>query len=358
MTEQSLGLLGSSATIPEDGRYLHNQRIGLLEFTDPELLDRRFCYHLMNAEPVRRQIQATATGSKVRHTAPERIEAVRVALPDLPTQRVIAGILDALEDLIENNRRRVDVLEQKAQAIYREWYVRFRFPGHADATFVESMIGVMPAGWTIEALADVVNVDKGLSYKGAYLTETGDCMANLKCFRPGGGFRLDGVKRYSGPYKDKHAVRAGDLIVANTDLTQAGVIIGSPAFVPREGFEDGGLISHHVFAIRPRRKNVRQWLFGTFASDTFRSYARGVASGTTVLGFRPQDLLAFKTVVPSPAALAPYERVAGDLRSMAERLTEANMRVAAMHDSLLPRLVTGKINVSQLDLHDVGSSVA
>ncbi len=81
MTEQAQGLLGSTATIPKDDTYLHNQRIGLIEITDPEVLDLRYVYHLMNAAVVRRQLYATATGAKVRHTAPERIQSVQVEVP-------------------------------------------------------------------------------------------------------------------------------------------------------------------------------------------------------------------------------------------------------------------------------------
>ena len=94
MTEQSKGLLGSTATIPDNNKYLHNQRIGLLRIEDPSRLDLRFAYHLLNAPYVRQQIQATATGSKVRHTAPKRIESVIVLLPQHSTSasdRVCVG---------------------------------------------------------------------------------------------------------------------------------------------------------------------------------------------------------------------------------------------------------------------------
>src|SRR5207249_110115 len=100
--------------------------------------------------------------------------------------------------------------------------------------------------------------------------------ANLKCFLVGGGFRRDGTKPYSGAFKPKHMVTPGDVIMANTDLTQAGAVIGSPAIVPRRGFENGGLISHHLFAIRPRDTELTPAvLFHMLADDRFRSFARG-----------------------------------------------------------------------------------
>ncbi|MCA1703409.1 MAG: restriction endonuclease subunit S [Actinobacteria bacterium] len=144
MTEQSKGLLGSTATVPADATFLHNQRLGLLQVTDPGVLSLRYCYHLLNSPDARNQIQATATGSKVRHTAPERIESIRVALPDLAYQRKVASALDSVEVLIENNRRRIEILEEMARLIYREWFVHFRFPGHEDVEFVDSDLGPIP----------------------------------------------------------------------------------------------------------------------------------------------------------------------------------------------------------------------
>ena len=147
MTEQSQGLLGSTATIPASGRYLHNQRLGLLRLTDRTKLDLRFCYHLMNAEVVRSQIQATATGSKVRHTAPERICGLHVRVPPVSVQRLVAGILDSFDGLIENNQRRIELLGQMVQGIYREWFVHYRYPGHEDDAQVDSPFGPIPEFW-------------------------------------------------------------------------------------------------------------------------------------------------------------------------------------------------------------------
>jgi len=349
MTEQAKGLLGSTATIPLNETYLHNQRIGLIEITDPEMLDLRFVYHLMNAPAVRRQLQATATGSKVRHTAPERIQAVRVEVPDISAQRVIAEVLDAIDALVENNRRRVDVLEEMARATYREWFVNFRYPGHEDVPLVNSALGPIPEGWKPASVGEIAVVDKGLSYKGVHLTDVGVPMANLKCIAPRGGFRRNGVKPYSGPYKPRHSVAPGDLVLANTDLTQSGTVIGSPALIPRRGFAQGGLLSHHLFAVRPVEEKLTHLLYQEFAGPTFRAFARGVASGTTVLGFRPADLLSYRLAMPADVVLDQYADLADSLYRMGEELLDAAESLESLRNRLLPKLVTGQIDVSTLD---------
>src|SRR5256885_7051191 len=130
MTEQAPGLLGTSAWIPESNRFLHNQRLGRIVDLDECRLDKRFLYYLFNTRGVRAQISGSASGTKVRHTAPERIGRVEVKLPPVEAQRTIAATLTHYDELKENNRRRMGLLEQAARLLYREWFVRLRFPGH------------------------------------------------------------------------------------------------------------------------------------------------------------------------------------------------------------------------------------
>jgi type I restriction enzyme S subunit len=115
-------------------RFLHNQRLGKIVNLDEANLDRGFLYYLFNSAKVRDQIKATATGATVKHTAPERIYAVEIELPSLPIQRKIAAILSAYDDLIDNHTRRIAILEEMAQSLYREWFVHFRFPGPSEET--------------------------------------------------------------------------------------------------------------------------------------------------------------------------------------------------------------------------------
>ena len=152
MTEQGPGLLGSAALVPESGKYLHNQRLGLIQEIDNKFLDKYFLYYLFNTRPVRGQISSSATGTKVKHTAPERIYRVKIIVPtDVNQQRRIASILSAYDDLIENNRRRVQLLEQAARLLYKEWFVHLRFPGHEDVKIKDGV----PEGWERKKIAEV-----------------------------------------------------------------------------------------------------------------------------------------------------------------------------------------------------------
>jgi type I restriction enzyme, S subunit len=156
MTEQAEGLLGSSAVIPRSGMYLHNQRLGLIQIRDHQKADKRFLYYLFNSKAVRQQIRASASGTKIRHTAPSRIEDVRVYIPPLLSQRRIASILSAYDELIENSQRRIRILETMARSLYREWFVNLRFPGHEKVRRLPSALGDIPEGWEVLLVKDIL----------------------------------------------------------------------------------------------------------------------------------------------------------------------------------------------------------
>jgi hypothetical protein len=139
MTEQGSGLLGSSALVPEADRYLHNQRIGLVTIRNPADLDKEFLYRLFNTRSVRAQIESSASGTKVRHTAPDRVYRLSVSIPPLDSQEKIGAVLRSYDNLIEINQRRIRLLEEAARLLYQEWFVRFRFPGHEHVQTVNSV---------------------------------------------------------------------------------------------------------------------------------------------------------------------------------------------------------------------------
>lgn len=153
MTEQGPGLLGSSALISDSDKFLHNQRLGLIQDLDETILDKKYLYYLFNTRSVRGQIRGSATGTKVKHTAPERIYRVKATVPsEVNEQKKIASILSAYDDLIENNRRRIQLLEQTARLLYREWFVHLRFPGHEHVSITDGV----PKGWEKKQVKDVL----------------------------------------------------------------------------------------------------------------------------------------------------------------------------------------------------------
>jgi type I restriction enzyme S subunit len=341
MTEQAHGLLGSTATIPAGGRYLHNQRLGRLCVTDPEKLDLRFCYHVMNVPIVRQQIQATATGAKVRHTAPERIRAVQVRLPDVSIQRRIAAIFDALDDLIANNRRRIELLEGMVQATYQEWFVRFRFPGHENATLADTRLGPIPDGWEISTCGDALTVLGGgtPSKKEAAYWDGG----TIPWYTPS-----DLTKRPARfTAEPETRITEEGLVRSSARLFPAGsVLMTSRATLGVLAIATTDAACNQGFIVIPPDDRwtpsfIYEWL------DDHADELEALATGAT---FKEITKGAFKRVpflLPRAEVLAAFRDAVSPIDNEVRVLEGNNRTLASTRDLLLPKLMTGQIDVSK-----------
>jgi type I restriction enzyme S subunit len=151
---QNAPILGGCAIVPVDNKFLHNQRLGKITNLDENKIDKKFLYYCLNEENYRGQIRGSATGSTVRHTAPERIYNANIDIPtSLETQKRIASILSAYDDLIENNLKRIKLLEETAQNIYKEWFVNFRFPNYENTPFNKET--GLPEGWENKGFEEI-----------------------------------------------------------------------------------------------------------------------------------------------------------------------------------------------------------
>ncbi len=312
-------------------------------------IDHRFLFYSLLHKGRTQSLDQYFTGATIKHLPGEKLALVEVEYPSLDEQRRIASILSAYDDLIENNTRRIAILEEMARRIYEEWFVRFRFPGHDGVRMVESDSGLVPEGWAITELGALLSVEKGLSYKGSGLTGDGVPMVNLKNILPGGGFRRDGTKPYSGEYKPRHVVRAGDIVLANTDLTQAGTVVGSPAIVPNLGVGEC-IFSHHIYAVRLQAALApcRPYFYWLLAHDSFKSFARGHAVGTTVLGMPKEGVTNFRFAQPPEDLMRRFSKLAAPVHDLAETLHAKSANLRATRDLLLPKLISGELDVSAM----------
>ncbi|MBL7983191.1 MAG: restriction endonuclease subunit S [Flavobacteriales bacterium] len=349
--------VGNVAMIPEGLEPCLGQRTLLIR-PDLRKVDPAYLTYLLLGDEVQSSIHAKTNGSTVPHLNMKDVRELPIPeLPDLPIQRRIAGILSAYDELIANNQRRIAILEEMARALYREWFVYFRAPGmsaeaSAKADVVMGEDGV-PEGWEVKRLGEIADIEKGLSYKGEFLEDEGGTpMVNLKCINPGGGFRRDGTKGYSGPYKDRQSVKPGDIVFANTDLTQAGGIIGSAALVPRAGFEQGGLATHHICIARPRSYMVcNTLLYFILGDERFKDFAKGRASGTTVLGFRTGDAEDYSAIIPPRDLAKAFDEKVSPMLDLVETLHEKTANLRRTRDLLLPRLMSGRVEVEPMHDH-------
>lgn len=237
------------------------------------------------------------------------LEKLALPLPPLPTQRKIAKVLSAYDDLIENNTKRIRILERMAEELYKEWFVRFRFPGHEKAKFVNGL----PEGWRVERLNKLLDVRYGKDHKNI---SDGD----IPIFGSGGVMRYGARAQYDG----------------------------ESVLIPRKGslnnimyFNGPFWTVDTMFYSIPLVKYIAKYMYFTLAGYDMESFNTGAAlpSMTTEM------LSHFKIVVPAEVILQRFDQYLSSLFSEKDLLQRQNALLARQRDLLLPRLMSGKLSV-------------
>ncbi|MEG4243018.1 restriction endonuclease subunit S [Microcoleus sp. Pol10_D6] len=315
------------------------------------VLDPTFLYYYLGESKVIAWIYNQAIGATMPNLNTSIIRRIPITYPPLPIQRKIAAILSAYDRLIENNTRRIEILEEMARSIYREWFVKFRFPGHEQVQMVDSELGLIPEGWEVKILGEVANFYRGKSYKSAELVKDGGLpFLNLKCIKRDGGFRDDGLKRFNGPYKETQTARVGDIIMAVTDMTQERRIVARSALVPRTG-EDVFVLSMDLVKIAPKDVAFSNYLYGMLRFSGFADQVKEYANGANVLHLNPNRIEEFKFASPPQDMTKNYARFCGSLYQECDILILKNANLRQTRDLLLPRLISGEIDVENLDIN-------
>jgi type I restriction enzyme, S subunit len=287
----------------------------------------------------------------------------RVLVPSIDEQREISGFLRALDDRIELLRQTNITLEAIAQALFKSWFVDFdpvrakaegREPEGMDAAtaalfpseFEESELGLIPKGWSIRAVGDVTTITRGRSYKSSELADSDTALVTLKSFNRGGGFRRDGFKPYTGPFKPEQEVFEGDCIVAHTDVTQQAELIGRSALVTRSTLYSRHVASLDVGIVRPKTDELTSiFLSALLSGDRYVSHIKGYTSGTTVLHLSKDGLPGFKFACPSPGLVKAYSDLAFAMFQRQATNIAVQESLAELRDTLLPRLISGKLRL-------------
>ena len=327
MTEQGAGLLGSAALVPQENRYLHNQRLGLIDQIDTSLLDKRFLYLLFNTRSVRAQISGSASGTKVRHTAPERIYRVQVRVPNVSTQVAIAETILAYDNLIENNRRRMTLLEDSARLLYSEWFVRLRFPGFEHTRIVDGV----PQGWERKVLGDLCRDIRDLVLPEAMGPDTP--YIGLE-HMPRRSISLNEWGTAEQVTSSKSRFKAGEIIFGKIRpyFHKVGV-----AFVD-------GVASSDAIVIRPVYDALHGLVLMTMSSDEFVAVtAQQMKEGSKMPRADWKQMQAYAVPLPPPGLLSNFDDVIQPIISQLKTLSLANQKLRAARDLLLPRLMSGEL---------------
>ena len=301
-----------------------------------EDVDSKFLYYVLSDNNFFNYDTVTSKGTKMPRGTQTAI--MKYLVPDINggKQRKIANILSTYDNLIENNNKRIKLLEQMAENLYKEWFVRFRFPKHEVEHFIEDI----PSSWSYVQLGDIASFDRGISYSSDEINcDEGINLINLKNIQSYGGFRRDGTKQYNGKYKDSQIVAAGDLILGVTDMTQDRRTVGSIALIPK--ISGTSVISADLVKVNLKVPNV--FFYCMCRYGFYSKYFSQFANGANVLHLKPNVLLNKKILLPTAELVEAFTEKAQPMIDIMDNLNRQNDLLTKQRDLLLPRLMSGKL---------------
>ncbi|UWQ44197.1 restriction endonuclease subunit S [Leisingera aquaemixtae] len=310
---QSAPVLGGAFKIPDNDKFLHNQRLGLVQIKEDAEIHSDFLYHLFNTHAYRGQVRGSASGATVRHTSPGRILDCCISVPDLPTQERIAGVLSAYDDLIENNRRRIALLEQAARLLYREWFVHFRFPGYETAKFIDGL----PEGWVNGTLGDLMTLKRGYDLPASKRQE--------------GDIPIVSSSGITGYHKAKMA-------------DGPGIVTGRYGTIGEVYFVDGPYWPlNTALYVSDKKNNPPLYLF-----HALKQILHNIQSDkAAVPGVNRNVLHEMRVGLPPRETKDAFEEKLRPISDQKRVLTEANKKLAKARDLLLPRLMDGRLPIPE-----------
>ena len=320
-----VGSFGIPVLIKDDTPFVFQRHIAILR-PNPNIIMPEFLYYTMLSKSFYAQADAYAVGAAQRTISLTSLRKMKIAIPPLEAQNDIVAILSQDDSAIENNNKRIALLEQMAETLYKDWF------SYEKIKEISTEV----------RLREVIQIVRGLSYSTEEIdVDEGINLVNLKNIQAFGGFRRDGTKAYNGKYKKEQVVIYGDLIMGVTDMTQDRRTVGSVAIVPN--LPSISVISADLIKIVSDIDNV--FLYAMFKYGNVSRYISQFANGANVLHLRPQAVLNIKVILPPQEMIDKYVRIAKPLIEQIEMLNQANANLTKQRDMLLPRLMNGKLEV-------------
>ena len=302
-----------------------------------EDVESRFVGYVVESDDYKKFIQTNIGGSAQPNANAKVLTSYPLTIPPLPTQRKIASILSAYDDLIENNLRRIKILEEMAQNLYREWFVKFRFPGYENVRFVDSPLGRIPEGWEVLQLGDVAdqirknikpeNVESGLPYIG-----------------------LEHIPRRSITFTEwdvSDEVQSSKLLFKERDILFGKI---RPYFHKIAVAPFDGICSTDTIVIRPKSFEMYFIVLGTTSSVEFIDHATVTSQGSKMPRANWSILAKYPVYMPTLEIMNQFNDFVGDIVKKLQTLLFTNLNLRQTRDLLLPKLISGEVDVSELNI--------
>lgn len=293
-------------------------------------LSSRYLYYWIKSNTGHQTLNNLTIGSSQKALTIENLKNAKIPLPDLPTQRRIASILSAYDDLIENNRRQIKLLEEAAQRLYREWFVELRFPGHEGVKVVDGV----PEGWmkgTLNTIAEFTGKKANKAERERY-----------KCYLP-----IDCLPKKSLAYINHDNISNAESSLLS--FAKYDIIFGAmrPYFHKVVIAQEEGLTRSTCFVINSRSKEYWSYVCMLLFSEEAIDYATHVSVGTTMPYVRWKDFEHMPVLIPSQKVAAHFHEMLLPIIQKISCIAKHIALLSEARDRLLPKLMSGEMEASE-----------
>jgi type I restriction enzyme S subunit len=334
-----VGYPGTASVVP-DGLGDLNAASLVIVRPDQAIMDARYLTYVLNSPFGKAVIQGLLVGSAQQVLNTGTVSSMEIPMPPLSTQRKIAAVLSAYDDLIENNNRRIQLLEEMAQRIYREWFVDFRYPGHERVPLVESQLGWIPVGWDTGSLKDLVDVNAD-TIRGSDTDEMIDYI-DISSVERGTVTATKRMMLSDAPGRARRRLSDGDILwsTVRPNLCAYALVLAP----------NGNFVASTGFAVLSPRNAPFAYIYALSTTDAFVEYLNGRATGSAYPAVTSSIFENAPALLPPKDILEAFAENTEPNFLLASLLARKSSILRSTRDHLLPRLISGEIDVTDLDI--------
>ena len=324
-----------------------------LRFTSA-LCHPRFYAYLFRSDLIRQSLSLFGGGTNISNLNQDILGRLEVPVPETETQERIAAILVGYDKLIENNTRRIKILEQMAQMLYREWFVNFRFPGHEKVKMVESELGLIPDNWSVSSLGEACErITDGSHWSPKTVEEGGIPMASVKDMH-NWGLNLSTCRRIAD--SEFHTLVRSDCkpLVDDVLIAKDGSYLKHSFWVQKPVEV---VILSSIAILRPNKRILPSFLSLYLQDPQIMSRMKGFVSGVAIPRIVLKDFRKFQIQLPPLPLQQQFAKFIEPMLRLCVSLTERNENLRTTRDLLLPKLVSGEIRVETFEKEALAQTV-
>mgnify|MGYP000921938578 CR=1 FL=1 len=301
-----------------------------------KILSPHFLYYFLSWDRTQAYLKKLDIGSAQPSIKVPHLLHVKIPCPVMMIQRKIAAILSAYDDLIENNTRRIKILEEMAQAIYNEWFVKFRFPGHEKVKIVDSELGKIPEGWEVKKLEYITELVKNKFRDNQHSNLPLLDLARI----PRRSLAINGFGQSDEIKTSRITFKEGDILFGAIRPYFHKVIV-APC---------DGVTNVSVFVLKNKDIVGKYFLFNLLFSDEVVAWATQYAGGTKMPVISWEVFKTMKVIIPTKEIIMDFESTVCNIFYLIRTLNLKNLVLRTTRDLLLPKLISGEIDVEDLDI--------